>query len=291
MSPDVSVVLFEETFADPNGLGERWQLMEAGDFRADDGVVDTLGPGMSVAPAARHPRTAEPSFTKSATGFNGHLKWLAMTAEALPVDDSPVRVEFRAAAARTFGTAEHPFGDEVEDPLTDFRLGAATLNVMDFASGLIFDFWITENAIYPFYERLRIPGLHPDHEAFGSISAPIPREPGTEHDAAIVIDSANAAAHWELDGRVVAAVSPTGPSNPDWASVLHHGGTPGVAAPRQLQVGLGLMTLLDAAFTRPDHGLVDLGTGYVPERTFHGGPDLWGQGVELRLGGVAVTRS
>jgi hypothetical protein len=290
MSADVSVVLFEETFADGGGLSDRWQLMEAGDFRADDGVVDTSGAGMSVAPAARHPRTAEPSFTKSETGFNGHLKWLAVTADAFPIDDRPVRVDFHSAAARTFGMAEHPFGDEVKDPLTDFRLGAATLNVMDFESGVIFDFWITQNAIYPFYERLRLPGLHPDHEAFGSISKPIPRAPETGHDLAIVVDTAAGTAHWEADGRVVAAVSPIGPANADWTTVLSHGGTPAKATPRRLQVGLGLLTLLDATLARPDHGLVDLGTGYVPERTFHGGPDLWGQGVELQLERVVVTR-
>ena len=290
MSADLGVVLFDESFAANDGLGDRWQLMQAGDFAADDGVVDTSGPGLTVAPPARNPRTGEPSFTKSGESFNGHLKWLAVTQESFPTEGGALRIEFRASA-RTFGNAEHPFGDDVEDPLTDFRLGAATLNVMDFQTGLIFDFWITQNAIYPFYERLRMPGLHPDHEAFGSISSVIPRTPETEHTLAIVVDSAAGVTRWEVDGEVVAEVSPIGPSNPGWTAVLHHGGTPREASPAQLQIGLGLMTLLDATFHQPDQGLVDLGTGYVPKRTFRGGPHLWGQGAELKVGRVVVTRT
>jgi hypothetical protein len=288
MDVDVGSVLFEETFTTETGFAERWPLMRAGDFCADDGVVVTSPAGLTVAPGARHPRTGQPCFTKAVPGPSGHLKWLAITEVAFPTGEGAIRVDFRAGA-RTFGMDEHPFGEEVEDPLTDLRLGAGTLNVLDFESGLIFDFWITQGAIYPIYERLRFPGLHPDHQAFTSIRHPIARRGETEHDLAIVVDAADGAARWEVDGRVVAEVAQLGPPSPDWRTVLNHGGTPAPATPARVQVGLGLMTLLDAALNRPDRGLVDLESGYVPVGTFHGGPHLWGQGAELTVRRVAVT--
>lgn len=284
-----AAVVFEETFPSEQGVDDRWHVLQRGGFRADDGVVTMSKAGMSVAPPGRHPQAGTPAFTKTGPGALGHLKWSVHAARQFATGEGPLRFGFRAGA-RTFGVADHPFGDDVADPATDLRLGAATLNVADYASGVIFDFWITEKAIYPFYERLRIAGVHGDHHAFASIAEPLSRVPEADHDLAVILDAPAGVARWEIDGQLVAEVAPIGPSHPAWRTILDHGGTPERVTIERVEVGLGLLTLLDASLTQSDRALVDLETGYAQPRTFRGGPALWGQGAELRISRVQVTR-
>ena len=62
------------------------------------------------------------------------------------------------ARGRTFGTAAHPFGSAVTNPDTDLRLASFAMNTIDFETGMVFDVWMTNNAIYPYYERLNLTG-------------------------------------------------------------------------------------------------------------------------------------
>lgn len=289
MAVDGTTVLFEDDFASGLDLVDRWQIMAAGPFTADDGVPIASEHGLTVAPPARHPETGEPAFTKDARGHSAHLKWLALTAEPIPLADGETRFEFRAGA-RCFGASRHPYGDAVADPDTDLRLGAATLNVIDFESGMVFDFWITSRAVYPFYERIALPGSGAQYARFGSLTEPVARTPEAIHDLCIAIDAGAGKARWEVDGKVIASVDRIGPPDPAWSVVLVHGGVPQPARPKRVQLALGLLTLLDASLPPSEEALVDVGTEHVPPRTFRGGPTLFGQGVELRVAGVTVER-
>jgi hypothetical protein len=60
------------------------------------------------------------------------------------------------AHGRTFGTAGHPFGNAVTNADTDLRLATFAMNTLDFETGMVFDVWMTNNAIYPYYERLKL---------------------------------------------------------------------------------------------------------------------------------------
>jgi hypothetical protein len=50
----------------------------------------------------------------------------------------------------------------VTNPDTDLRLASFAMNTTDFETGMVFDVWMTNNAIYPYYERRvskhRLPG-------------------------------------------------------------------------------------------------------------------------------------
>lgn len=280
--------LFDEDFARGLALGGRWRYVEAPGFVSDDGSVTATATGVSIAPAARNPTTGDPMFTKDADGFAGHLKWMVFTAEAFPTGDGPLRIRFRAGA-RCFGLDRQPYGSAVQDPDADIRLGSATLNVLDFESGLVFDFWMNNAVIVPFYERLRPPGFPQDYQAFGSVGTPIPREPGSVHDLAIVVDAANGTVYWEIDGTVVASVDRLGPPAEGWTTVLDHGGSPEVATPRQIQVGIGLLTLLDASLPPSPDALVSIGADLQqPTRFSATGPTLFGQGVQLDIERITV---
>ena len=65
--------------------------------------------------------------------------------------------------------------------------------------------------------------------------------------------------------------------------IIDHGGTPKAAAPRQLNCGMALMTLLDGALGSAGTGLIPVGPPYAYPTKFVGGPNLFGQGAELQV--------
>ncbi|OGC77620.1 MAG: hypothetical protein A2Z27_03070 [candidate division Zixibacteria bacterium RBG_16_50_21] len=60
----------------------------------------------------------------------------------------------------------------------DFRDGFSSFNVLDFASGMVFDFIATSTKIGAIYERLLIPGLTTSPEAFTEIVEVGQNQPG-----------------------------------------------------------------------------------------------------------------
>lgn len=283
-----SDTLFDEDFTGGLDLRTRWHVLEGPGGPVDDGVATRTGNGISVSPPGKNPSTGEPAFTRDVTGPMAHLKWLALTADAFPTAGAELRMSFRAGATR-FGMAAQPYGPEVADPDDDLRLGSATLNVLDFQTGMVFDFWLTDTAVYPYYERIRT-GPTSDYQAFGQLVR-VSRTRGAVEDLSIAVDVEADTVRWFVDGAEVASVTGIGPPDPSWTTVLDHGGTPRPAAPREFQVGFGLLTLLDATCPPSRVGLVDLGAGYVIPASFAaGGPTLFGQGVRLDIEHVTVQR-
>jgi hypothetical protein len=278
---------FVDEFKDGLNLVDGWALLSMGDFIADDGEAVMSDRGITVSPPARNPATGKPAFTKAIGGPLGHLKWVAMTQQAFSTGDGELRFQFRAGC-ECFGLADHPYGDDVADTDTDLRLGAATLNVIDMTTGMVFDFWITNGAIYPLYERLGI-GDH-NFEAFVQVANPVSRAPGDTHDLSIAIDVPAGSVRWEVNGDVVATITSIGPSDSSWTTLIDLGGKPEHVKPSDFHGALGLMTLLDSALPPIHTGLVDLGVEIVSPKTFHGGPLIFGQGAELRVERFAVTQ-
>jgi hypothetical protein len=279
-----------EDFTDGLTIGPRWQYLRAGPYVTDDGVVRTSRAGISVAPVGRNPATGEPMFTHDAPGALNHLKWLVNCTHPIDVDGGPVRITFRAGA-RCFGVSTHPYGAAVTDPDADYRLGAGTLNVIDPEAGIVLDFWITETVIVCLYERLGSPDAHAGHQAFTQVSDTIARRPGMMHDLAITVDPAAHTVEWEVDGKTVATVARIGPPDPDWTTVLDHGGEPAEVVPRRLTYALGLMTMMDATTVPDSSGLVDQGEKLVvPTDFICAQPSLFGQGVRLDVEHITVER-
>ena len=285
----VSATLFEDDFRTGLDLGSRWQLLVGPDGPIDDGVATRSGNGLSVLPPGRNPETGEPAFTRDVGGPMAHLKWMATTVDTFPAVGGELRVSFCAGVTR-FGMAAAPYGPTVVDHDDDLRLGSATLNVLDFETGMVFDFWLTDTAVYPYYERI-LTGPTSDYQAFGQL-ARVPRTPGAVQDFSIAVDVAADTVRWFVDGTQVASVGHIGLPDPSWATAMDHGGIPRRAAPRQFQVGLGLLTLLDAVCPPSGEGLVDLGAHYVVPASFaNTGPTLFGQGVRLDIEHVTVERT
>ena len=295
-----STTVFEDRFSDGLDLEGRWALMEVppAAFSADDGTAERGEHGLRIAAGGVNPSTGEPAFTKSRNDSLGHVKWMASpraaAAGGFPGFDVPaqgaLRVEFRASG-RTYGTDAHPFGDHVADPKTDLRLASGVLNAMDYESGVVFDFWITSAAVYPFYERLLLPGSGASHQAFTSIFEPIARTADQVHDLALTYDSAAGTAVYTVDGREVARVDDVGVPAPGAQILVDHGGTPSSAAPRQLLPGLALMTYMDGPLGGSEQGLVALDVHYESPTSFVGGSELFGQGAEITVEAVKVTRT
>ena len=111
----------------------------------------------------------------------------------------------------------------------DLRDAFAGFILMDFSTGMIFDFVSTGRKIGAIYERLLIPGLTDEKTAFTylveSPFAGIRTEPGRMHHYQVRIDASGKRAEWFVDGK----------------SFFKSGGVP--VEPKEIMLGFGLFTL------------------------------------------------
>jgi hypothetical protein len=289
-------VLLEDDFGSGLDLSSTWALLSRPpSLFADDGPVSTSSEGLHVKAAGTNPLTGEPAFTKTVPGDSDHVKWMAdpqqLSSNSVPGFDAVDGQELRCsmwARGRTFGADRQPFGDAVVDPGADLRLASFAMNTLDFETGMVFDAWMTNNAIYPYYERL----LFSDdvtYRGFSSVFAPIPRTPGQQVTVTVAYDRAAGVARWLVDDAEVARVDKVGFPAPGATVIIDRGGTSQAAAPRQLNCGMALFTLLDAGLPPSGAGLVSLEPRYVFPTAFVGGPNLFGQGAELRVARFEVV--
>jgi hypothetical protein len=192
------------------------------------------------------------------------------------------------ARGRTFGTAAHPFGTAVTDPEEDLRLAAFALNTLDPETGMVFDVWMTNHAIYPYYERLNLTGTAA-YSTFSSVFPPVRRTAGEQMKVTVAYHRAARVVRWLVDDMEVARVSNIGVPAAGATTIIEHGGTPQLATPRQLNCGMALFTLLDGGLPPADTGLVSLEPPYAFPTAFAGGPNLFGQGAELRVERFEIT--
>jgi Family of unknown function (DUF6081) len=112
----------------------------------------------------------------------------------------------------------------------DHRDGFVTFNVFDLQSLLVFDLINTGTRTMSVYERLAVPGLVDGEDAFTYVVDPplcgVRTAPGAYQRCAVTLDAAAGSVRFTVEDVLVYSV----PSLP--------------VIPRQLHVGLGLMTLL-----------------------------------------------
>lgn len=251
MAAQTEQLLFREDFTDGLRVGEGapWRMRPVGAMPAGDGVVRTTPDGLLVVPTGVHPDTGEPAFADPETGPNGaagHLRWAAFTTHTSPsgrpgfdaVEGQMLAVSAEVAV-RAFGLERHPY-DDISDPGSDFQLGAAGLISVDLETGIVFDFFITNDRVFAVYERL---ALHPDAQ-FAAFSYAVPvndRKPHQVHHLEVAFDRAAATAHWRVDGRHVLSVDRIGFRALDDAYLKRdNGGTEEAVLPRQFTYGIGL---------------------------------------------------
>jgi hypothetical protein len=292
-------VLLKEEFRRGLDLDGTWAIVQIPErLVADDGSVSTSSEGLHVKAAGQNPVTGEPAFTKTLSGDDDHVKWMVDTqhvsSNSVPGFDAPSGMELRCsmwARGRTFGTVAHPFGDAVTDPNSDLRLASFAMNTIDVETGMVFDVWMTNDAIYPYYERLNLTRTA-TYGVFSSVFPPIKRTPDQRVKVTVAYDRSGGVVRWLVDDQEAAIVTDIGFPAAAATMIIDHGGTPEPAAPRQLNCGMALMTLLDGALGLAGTGLVPIGPPYAYPTRFVGGPNLFGQGAELEVERFEVeTRS
>src|SRR6185437_7243752 len=243
-SPADSELLLGDKFEEGLDLEGTWQFYREDAFTADEAVGATSSNGLGITSSGTNPITHEPAFATRGpiADENDHLKWMAVTRnvssnayqgfDALP---GHVLSCTMWAKGRTFGTDAHPFGLAVRDPQSDLRLAAFGMNSIDLETGMVFDVWMTNTRIYPFYERLNLTGA--SYQAFSSCFPGVPRVPDRPETVSIVYDPSAGVVRWLINGTIAASVERIGLPSPDAALLINHGGTPERAAPRQLNFG------------------------------------------------------
>ncbi|MFV8127150.1 DUF6081 family protein [Streptomyces syringium] len=260
------------------GPDARYTFLPFGTEVGHDGVAATSRQGLRVVAAGTNLTTGEPAFTMSLgqsdpSGLPGtldHVKWLVYANKqssggVLGFDTGPgheLSCEARMSGA-AYGVADHPFGAAVPDPGTDPRLASACLALQDPESDVAFEFSLTNEAVYVYYERL--PNARAQSGDYASFLHTVPvarRTPYDEHDLKITYNGSRGVVTWFLDGREVFRLDRIGYrlTSRDHL-VVDHGGVEERVAPRQLACGMGLFNFLDGGLPgRPGSGLVRLTT-------------------------------
>jgi hypothetical protein len=322
-----SVTYFDDDFRDgfsAQGPDAEYFYFAAGPYVGNDGIESTSSKGLRVISSGTNRRTGKPAFIRTLgqeddgvgnpfglPGGIDHVKWLVYANHQTPGGISG----FEAApgqelsgqariSGRTFGTQAHPFGRAVKNPNDDLRLASVAFNSIDFESWMVFDFFITNERIYAFYERLPF-GRTPDHN-YAAFSYQIPLQergdPGDTHDLRIAYDRSAGVVRWLVDGKEKFRVDRIGHRIDRKFMTLDHGGVEETVEPRQLDFGMGMFTILDGdlpsgkALVRLSNApnfYFDPPQGEPTPQTFfdeesRASSRLFGQGAELRVGRLSV---
>jgi Family of unknown function (DUF6081) len=211
-----------------------------------------------------------PAYTAS---HENHIKAMATTERLFDLtakEGFSVRAEI---AVEIYGVQDNPFRLDPGDP----RLSAGALVAIDPTTGMVFDFFISNDRITPLYERLPMArsklGPYP---AYSRLLDPAPTRRGAWRAYETRYDRRRDVVEWRVDGEVVArrerAGAPVDSSGPavKWNS---------------LRVGVGLFTLLDdlcddceSADDRPRI------PGFVPSNHH----DLFGQGGRISVRNLVI---
>ncbi len=321
------MMCWEDDFSDglvPTDPKARWSFLDEGSYVTDDGIISTSDEGLHVISSGVNPRTGEAAFVNtlgqddgSGSGVSGaddRLKWLVLANhqassgssgfDAVPGQELICETWM---SGRTYGTEEHPFGRQVTNPAGDPRLATVAIFALDSESGALFEFAVTNDQVYVFYEQLpwQRASRGMNYAAFMYAIPVVSCSPGDRHHFVISYDRAAGVVRWLLDDKEVYRVDRLGCLLPSREHmILDHGGEESLVQPRQLNCGMGLFSYLDGSLPGcPGSGLVRLsgaGSFYFDPAT--GAPDpqvflddkslksnrLFGQGAELRISRVVV---
>jgi hypothetical protein len=299
-----------------NAPGARWLNFSVGSFVGDDGLVSTAGHQLSVVAPGVNPVTHLPAFLKTVgwdepdlTPFD-HVKWLAVmnhvSSRGVLGFDAVAGQELVCEATvsgQIFGAHQHPFGNAVKDADQDPRLGAVATSAFDLETFLIFNFLLTNERIYAFYEHpVFARGQYGDYASFIYAIPVAARCPLDRHKLAIAYDKARGRVRWLVDGVEVYRIDALG-ARPDRHHLLtDRGGADMIFAPEQLDCGMGTFTFLDG-YGATGRGLVQVdvdASSYFNPR--HGEPAaesfldatsaygsrLFGQGAAMEVGRYVI---
>ena len=306
------------------GPHARWSYQSAGPRIADDGVAITSQGILRVVSGGTNPETGDPAFATTLApepanpaglpGTLDHVKWLAqgthVASTGQPGFDAIAGRELTVEmtmSARTYGTGMHPFGRHVIDAESDLRLAAAAMTWYDPQTLLVFSFFLTNEQIYAYYERLPFARKAlGDYAAFNYAIPVAQRKPADWHDLAIRYDRTAGVVRWLVSGATVFQVDQLGRrlAARDHL-IVDHGGRETPVLPAQLNCGMAMFTILDGSWPGTDgRGLVRISAAenyyfdpargepypqrFVDEQSL-AASRLFGQGAELLVSHVTVS--
>ncbi|HLL05625.1 MAG TPA: DUF6081 family protein [Myxococcaceae bacterium] len=299
--------------------GSKWFYFSYGPFVGNDGVVSPSAGGMYVSAAGSNPISREPAFTSTVareevSGLPGaldHVKWLAymnhQSTGGYPGFDAQWSHQLACSTSingATYGTQFHPFGTSVANAQDELRLANFAMNTIDFESFMVFDFMFTNERVYAIYERLPFGRTATNHYAAFTYAIPVAtRTAWKNHQVKISYDRRESVVRWILDGVEVYSVRNVGYRLSRQYMLIDHGGTEQLVRMNQLNCGMGMFSLLDAA-SGSTPGLVRLSSTadfyYQPQvgapqaLTFvdeasQQGSRLFGQGATFHVGTYSVA--
>ncbi|WP_433859343.1 DUF6081 family protein [Streptomyces kronopolitis] len=305
-----------------DGPGAKWAFLPFGAGVGQDGVATTSSDGLRIVSSGTHSGTGKPAF-KLTVGQNDpgglpgsldHVKYLVYANVkggsgqlGFDVDPGEELICESWMSGVTYGTEGHPFGSAVLDAAADPRLASSCLAMEDLDTAVAFEFSLTNEFVYVYYERL--PNNREKLGNYASFLYSIPvarRAPDDQHHVKISYDRSRGLVRWFLEGKEVFRVDKIGHLLPSRRYLVSdHGGTEEKVEPRQLACGMGMFNILDAAQPgRAGSGLVRLNTDsdfyydpvvgppraetFVDEVSLVGNR-LFGQGASLHMRKISVT--
>lgn len=215
-----------DEFADTTWPSPRWMK-----FRSSQ--HDLWDPAAVVAIPGGRDGTLTIDLPRFTTSHPNHVKALMLSTRAFDIQQAngfSVRVQMQTRIA---GTEPNPYGL----PPGDVRLAAGSLVVIDPDTGMVFDFFVSNDRIQPLYERLPVArGTMGDYPAYTILGEIAPTQAGAWHTYEIRYRRDADRVEWWLDGRLLAKQERVG-------------APPGEDGPivklRRPRIGGGLFTLLD----------------------------------------------
>jgi hypothetical protein len=298
--PGTTVIVYDD-FHKPGGYAladydAKWSINTFGEMASEDTrQFDNHTLSISATPFR---------FGKD-SGVSDHGKYFALSKQVFAVPEIGSITFSMDIAAETPGTvngrvvhgAYVQSGAPYAATVLQGQQAAATLHMIDFATGQLFDWFVSGNTAFPFIERLpsSVSGSaeHVSTEKmYSQIIDEVPIAPGVAHTVAIRYsrDRGGSRVEYLLDGKRVSQVERVGiPLDAQGVGVKYSGTYPSLGPGELLRdkinsvvIAHGLFSLLDAfPFQHPDAPAQSVSVP-MQER-------LFGQGVRATFANVVVT--
>lgn len=201
-------------------------------------------------------KTLAPTPIPAATGGLDHVHYLVYRngAIALPNDGREFLYEARVSGETQAGTIPVSMAPGVTNAGDDIRIAGSAMNMIDYVSWIVLDFFISNETYYAFAERLpfgkpSFGGAGPDYHAF-SHAIPVGKRnkdaPLSQFDTlGIAINRKESTVKWLINGEVKYVLKDIGLPVDRRFRVLDHGGPATKVDLQQINVGFGTFSLLD----------------------------------------------
>lgn len=223
--PETSLKVYDD-FSEQNWPSDRW-------FKFRTSQYDLWDPKAVVSINEENNGVFSIDLQRFSVSHPNHVKALMLSTHTFDMDGHDVFTVRADMKVRTFSTEKNPYDLDAGD----VRLASGALVVIDPDTGMVFDFFVSNDRIQPLYERLpSARGQLGNYPAFTILGPSIPTKIDEWHKFEIRYISSKNIVEWYVDGILLAKQNRVGAA-------------PGQSGPivklRRPRIGGGLFTLLD----------------------------------------------